>query len=150
MSGSLKSLTTLTIGCAVAATIFGFGSSVFSFQASSAGEFGRTQLILFTRLAVLGALALVLVFKGGWKGVFAAIAMTAVATTIEWALFPFAYEFALAQPPPQQDIPDGAIRPSYGVWAMEDIIGIGICAALAQGLRMMAHVDPEATPERDE
>lgn len=150
MSGSLRSLIALTIGCAFAATIFGVGSSVFSFQMSSAGDFGRTQLILFTRLAVLGALALILVFKGGWRGVFAAIAMTAFATTLEWLLFPFAYEFALAQSPPRQDLPNEAARPSYGLWAMEDIIGIGFCAALAQGLRMMAGVNPRATPERED
>ncbi len=148
MSGSLRSLAALTLGCTFAATIFGFGSAVFSFQMSSAEEFGRTQLILFTRLAAFLALALLLVFKGGWRGVFAAITMTAAATTIEWLLFPVAYEFALAQSPPAMDgSSENAARPSYGLWAMEDIIGIGFCAALAQGLRMMAHVDPEATPD---
>lgn len=152
MSKSLRSLAALTVGCAVAATIFGFGSSVFSFQFSAAGDDGRTQLVLFTRLAVYLVLALLLVFKGGWRGVFAAIAMTATATTVEWLLFPVAYEFALAQSPPQQNLPNdtGAVRPSYGLWAMEDIIGVGFCAALAQGLRMMAHVNPEASPERED
>lgn len=148
MSKSLRSLAALTLGCAFAATIFGFGSAVFSFQMSADGDIGRTQLILFTRLAVFIALALILVFKGGWRGVFAAIIMTAAATTIEWLLFPAAYEFALAQSPEMMEGgSESPVRPSYGLWAMEDIIGIGFCAALAQGLRMMAGVNPNATPD---
>lgn len=148
MSGSLRSLIALTIGCALAATIFGFGSAVFSFQMSASGDGGRTQLILFTRLGAFLALALLLVFKGGWRGVFAAIIMTAFATTIEWLLFPAAYEFALAQSPAMMgDGSEIVARPSYGLWAMEDIIGVGFCAALAQGLRMMAHVNPNAAPD---
>ncbi|MGH3089315.1 MAG: hypothetical protein ACRDSJ_18635 [Rubrobacteraceae bacterium] len=151
MSGSLRFLVALTVGCAFAAVVFGFGSTIFSFQASSAGEVGRTQLILYTRLAAYLILALLLVFKGGWRGVFAAIAMTTVATTIEWLLFPFAYEWASMQDPASfEETSDIARRPSYGLWAMEDIIGIGLCAAIAQGLRMMARVDPEATPERED
>lgn len=147
MSKNLKSLAALTLGCAFAATIFGFGSAVFSFQMSSEGDAGRTQLILFTRLAAFLALALMLVFKGGWRGVFAAIIMTAAATTIEWLLFPVAYEFALAQSPTMMESGTESLpRPSYGLWAMEDIIGVGFCSALAQGLRMMAHVNPNATP----
>jgi hypothetical protein len=35
-------------------------------------------------------------------------------------------------------------RPSYGRWATFDVLGVGISAALAQGLRMMAHVNPRA------
>ncbi len=147
MPESLRSLAALTLGCTAAAAIFGFGSAVFSFQMSADGDAGRTQLILFTRLAAYLALALLLVFKGGWRGVFAAIAMTAVATTIEWLLFPVAYEFALAQSPPMmEEDPGSPARPSYGLWAMEDIIGVGFCSALAQGLRMMAGVNPNATP----
>lgn len=148
MSTSTRSLAALTLGCALAATIFGFGSAVFSFQMSADGDAGRTQLILITRLGAYLALALMLVFKGGWRGVFAAIIMTTAATTIEWLLFPAAYEFALAQSPETMEGgPEGVARPSYGLWAMEDMIGVGFCAALAQGLRMMAHVNPNATPD---
>jgi hypothetical protein len=151
MSPSFKSLAALTLGCAFAAIIFGFGSSVFSFQMSAEGDAGRTQLILITRLAVYVALALILVFKGGWRGVFAAIAMTAAATSVEWLLFPTAYEFALAQSPAMMDEGiENVARPSYGLWAMEDVIGVGLCAAIAQGLRMMARVNPNATPERED
>jgi hypothetical protein len=148
MSTSTRSLAALTLGCVFAAAIFGFGSAVFSFQMSADGDDARTQLILITRLAAYLALALMLVFKGGWRGVFAAITMTVAATTIEWLLFPTAYEFALAQSPAMMDEGVESIaRPSYGLWAMEDIIGVGLCAALAQGLRMMAGVNPNATPD---
>ncbi|MBA2691878.1 MAG: hypothetical protein H0U65_05215 [Rubrobacter sp.] len=148
MSTSLRSLAALTLGCVFAATIFGFGSAVFSFQMSADGDDARTQLILITRLAVFVALALTLVFKGGWRGVFAAITMTIAATTIEWLLFPVSYEFALAQSPAMMESgPESVVRPSYGLWAMEDIIGVGLCSALAQGLRMMAGVNPNATPD---
>jgi hypothetical protein len=38
--------------------------------------------------------------------------------------------------------------PAYGSLATYDIIGVGISAALAQGLRLMGHVNPRAP--RDE
>lgn len=148
MSGSLRSLIALTVGCAFAAAVFGFGSEIFAFRASIAGEPGRAELILSTRLVVFVVLGVLLAFKGGWPGVVAAVAMAATATTVEWALFPFSYEWALSQSPPvQQDVPASVVRPTYLTWALEDLIGVGICAAFAQGLRMFAHTDPKATPD---
>jgi hypothetical protein len=144
----LKSLAALTVGCTVAAAIFGFGSEVFAFRASYDGS-GREALILLTRLFVYLALAVILVFKGGWWGVPAALTMTVAATAVEWALFPFAYEWAaISDPAGFEEEFGGVERPSYGAWATYDIIGVGISAAFAQGLRMMANVNP--TGPRDE
>jgi len=148
MKSELKSLAALTVGCTVAAAIFGFGSEVFSFRSAYEGS-GREALILVTRLFVYLALAVILVFKGGWWGVPAALVMTVGATVVEWALFPFAYEWASISDPAGYEREFGGVeRPDYGAWATYDIIGVGISAAFAQGLRMMARVNPKGP--RDE
>lgn len=149
MERSLGQLVALTLGCTFAAALFGFGAQVYAWKSSYAGDFGREQLILLSRLVVLVALAVILVFRGGWAGVLAAVLMTCGATVIEWALFPFAYGWAALGDPSGYAEEFGEVgRPSYERWATFDIIGVGISAALAQGLRMMAHVNP--TGPRDE
>jgi hypothetical protein len=142
MKRSLGSLTALTLGCTVAATIFGFGSEVFSWRSVYQG-LGREELIQATRLFVFIALGVLLAFRGGWLGVFAAILMATAATSAEWALFPFAYAWAAVDDPAGYAARFGSVgRPSYVDWIAFDILGVGISAALAQGLRMMAHVNP--------
>src|SRR5918998_1453151 len=65
MKRSLGSLIALTLGCTVAATIFGFGSEVFSLRSVYKG-LGREELIQATRLFVYIALGVLLAFRGGW------------------------------------------------------------------------------------
>ena len=141
-------LVALTVGCTVSAAIFGFGSEVFSFRSAFSGG-GREVLILFTRTLVFIVLAAILVFRGGWLGVAAALVMTVAATLVEWALFPFAFEFAAIEDPAgyEKEYGEGVARPTYGAWALFDIVSVGIAAALTQGLRLMAHVDPRRTPD---
>lgn len=70
MSGAsteIRSLAALTLLCTFSAALFGFGAGVLSFQ-SAYEETGREALIQFTRLAVYLALAVLLVYKGRWKG----------------------------------------------------------------------------------
>ena len=143
MTRDAKSLLALTAGCTVAAVVFGFGANVFSFQ-SSYEEAGRESLILISRLVAYLALAGILVFRGGWWGVLAAIAMVVIATLAEWALFPLAFDWAaLGDPGGYREAFGDVGRPPYTEsGAVYDILGVGIAAALAQGLRMMAHVDP--------
>ena len=144
MERSLGSLVALTLGCTFAAALFGFGVEVYAWKSVYEGQLGRGQLILLTRLMVYIALAVLLVFRGGWRGVLAAIVMTVVATFVEWALFPFAYEWASVGDPAGYEKKFGDIgRPTYERWATFDVLGVGISAALAQGLRMMAHVNPK-------
>jgi hypothetical protein len=148
VSKDAKPLLTLTLGCAFAAALFGFGTTLFSFQ-SAYEEQGREQLLFFTREIVYVALAIILVMKGGWWGVVAAISMTAGATAVEWLLFPAAYAWAgINDPAGYADRFAGIERPSYTSWATLDIIGVGIASALAQGLRLMVHVNPRGS--RDE
>jgi hypothetical protein len=144
MERSLGSLVALTVACTFAAALFGLGSAVFSWQSVYEGLAGREQLIIFSRLLVYLALALLLVFRGGWRGVLAAVAMAACATLVEWALWPFAYEWAAISDPPgyEERFGERIGRPTYGQLATFDVLGVGISAALAQGLRMMAHVNP--------
>lgn len=52
MSGNIKSLVALTVGCTFAAAIFGFGVEVFSWRGSYAGDMGRVQLIQLTRVVI--------------------------------------------------------------------------------------------------
>jgi hypothetical protein len=146
MERSLGSLVALTVGCTFAAALFGFGAQVYAWKSVYEGDVGREQLILLTRLLVFLALALVLVFRGGWRGVLAALAMVVGATLVEWYLFPFAHEWAALSDPAgyEREFGEQASRPTYGQWATYDILGVGISAALAQGLRLMAHVDPRA------
>ena len=149
MTGSARSLIALTLGCTFAAALFGFGAEVYAWRSTYAGDPGREQLILFTRLLVFVALAVVLVFRGGWLGVLAAVLMTLGATFVEWALFPFAYGWAAIDDPSGYAEKFGEVgRPSYERWATFDVIGVGMSAALAQGLRMMANVNPKGP--RDE
>jgi len=149
MSKDKISLVVLTLGCTFAAAIFGFGANVFSFQSAFA-EAGREPLILMTYLVALLALAGVLVFQGGWWGVVAAIVMAVVATLIEWALFPLAFDWAaVGDPGAYREEFGNVARPAYTRYGIAyDVLGIGIAAVLAQGLRMMAHMDPKG--QRDE
>jgi hypothetical protein len=143
MERSLGSLVALTLGCIFAAALFGFGAEVYAWKSAYEGQYGREQLILLTRLMVYIALAVLLVLRGGWRGVLAAVLMVVVATFVEWALFPFAYEWASVSDPASYDEKFGDVgRPTYERWATFDVLGVGISAALAQGLRMMAHVNP--------
>ena len=142
MERSLGSLIALTLACTVAATIFGFGSEVFSWRSAYRG-LGREELIQATRLFVYLALGVLLAFRGGWRGVLAAIFMATAATSAEWALYPFAYAWATVDDPAGYADKFGNVgRPPYVLWSAYDILGVGISAALAQGLRMMAHVNP--------
>ncbi len=145
MERSLGSLIALTVGCTFAAALFGFGAEVYAWKSAYEGQFGREELILLTRLIVYVALAVILVFRGGWRGVLAAVVMAVAATVVEWSLFPFAFDWASVGDPASYEKKFGDVsRPDYGRWATFDIIGVGISAALAQGLRMMAHVNPKA------
>ncbi len=149
MERSLGFLVALTLGCTFAAALFGFGAQVYAWKSTYAGDLGREQLILLTRLLVFVVLAVVLVFRGGWPGVLAAILMAVGATFIEWALFPFAYGWAAIEDPSGYAEKFGEIgRPPYREWAIFDVLGVGISAALAQGLRIAASVDPKGS--RDE
>ena len=143
MKESWRSLIALTAACTVAATIFGFGSQIFSWR-SVYGGLGREELIQTTRVFVYVALGVLLAFRGGWKGVIAAIAMAIVGTSAEWVLYPFSYAWAAFDDPAgYADKFGGVRRPSYTSWgAIFDVLSVGISAALAQGLRTMAHVDP--------
>ena len=142
MERSLRSLIALTLACTVAATIFGFGSEVFSWRSAYVG-LGREGLIQASRLFVYLALGLLLAFRGGWRGVLAAIVMATAATSAEWALYPFAYAWAaIDDPAGYADKFGGVGRPPYTYWTTYDIIGVGISAALAEGLRIMAHANP--------
>ena len=82
----------------MAATIFGFGSEVFSWRSVYEG-LGREELIQATRLFVYIALGVLLAFRGGWPGVLAAIVMATAATSAEWVLYPFAYAWAAVDDP---------------------------------------------------
>ena len=146
MERSLGYLVALTLACTAAAAIFGFGAQVYAWKSIYEGDTGREQLILLTRLLVFLALGLMLVFQGGWRGVLAALAMVVGATIVEWALFPLAHDWAAISDPAgyEREFGEEITRPTYGQWATYDIIGIGISAALAQGLRLMAHVNPRA------
>jgi hypothetical protein len=149
MERSLGFLVALTLGCTFAAALFGFGAQVYVWRSAYEGDLGREQLILLTRLLVFVALAVVLVFRGGWPGVLAAVLMAVGATFIEWALFPFAYAWAAIGDAPGYAERFGEVgRPSYGRWVAFDVLGVGISAALAQGLRMAANLNPKGP--RDE
>ena len=143
MDQNTKTLLVLTAFYAFVAALFGFGTDIFAFRSTFAGD-GREVLMLFVRLIVLIALAVILVFKGGWRGVIAAIVMAAAATTLEWALFPLAYDWAaINEPGAYAEVFGDVGRPSYFEWpAVYDVLGVGIAAVLTQGMKMMAHVNP--------
>ena len=148
MSSETRSLVVLTAGCAFAAALFGFGTEVFAFRSVYEGS-GREGLLLLTRLVVYLALALILVLRGGWWGVIAAILMTVCATAAEWVLLPAARGWAGLGDPAGYAERFGGGRPPYRSWALYDVVGIGVAAAFARGLILMAHVNPRGTP-RDE
>jgi hypothetical protein len=149
MERSLGFLVALTLGCAFAAALFGFGAQVYAWKSAYAGDLGRGQLVMLTRLLAFVVLAVVLVFRGGWPGVLAAILMVVGATSVEWVLYPFAYTWAAIEDPSGYAERFGEIgRPSYERWATFDVLGVGISAALAQGLRLVVSVNPKGP--RDE
>ena len=149
MERSLGFLVALTLGCTFAAALFGFGAQVYAWKSVYGGDVGREQLILLTRLLVYVTLGVVLVFRGGWPGVLAAAAMVVGATLIEWTLLPFTYTWAsIDDPSGYAEKFGGAGRPSYGAWATYDVLGVGISAALAQGLRIVVGLNPKGP--RDE
>ena len=148
MSKETRSLIALTAGCTFAAALVGFGSEVFSFR-SVYEESGREALILLSRELVFLTLAVLLVVKGRWRGVLAAIVMVLGATVAEWLLFPAALTLAsVSDPAGYAERFASFAYPSYLSWALYDVIGIGIAAAFARGLIMMAHVNPKGP--RDE
>ena len=142
MKSETRSLMLLTAVCTFAGALFGFGSNVYSFKSGYEG-LGREQLIQLASTLVYLALALILVFKGGWRGVLAANVMVVVATAIVWALLPASLSWAaVADPAGYVERFGGLSWPSYLDWATFDIVGVGVSAAVAQGLRLMAHVNP--------
>jgi hypothetical protein len=145
MERSPGALVALTLGCTFAAALFGFGAQVYAWKSVYEGDLGREQLILLTRLLVFVVLAVVLVFRGGWRGVLAAVAMAVGGTLAEWALLPFAFDWAAISDPAgyQEKFGEEISRPAYGRWAAFDILGVGLSAALAQGLRLAASVNPK-------
>ncbi len=143
MEPDTKSLLALTVFCAFSAALFGLGTDIFAFRSSFEGA-GKETLMILMRLVVYITLALILVYKGGWWGVVAATVMALIATTLEWYSFPLAFDWAAINDPGGYAEKFGDVgRPSYFEWpAVYDVLGVGIAAILAQGMRMMAHVDP--------
>ncbi len=142
MQKSTLSLILLTVACAFAATLYGFGASVYSWR-SVFEETGREGVIQATRVFVYVALGVLLAFRGGWPGVAAAVVMALAATSAEWALFPFSYGWAALGEEAAYAREFGNIaRPPYTAWITYDLFAVAIASALAQGLRMMAHVNP--------
>jgi len=143
VSPETRSLAALTLLCTFSAALFGFGAGVLSFQ-SAYEDSGREPLIQLTRLVVYLALAVLLVYKGHWKGVLAAILMVAAATAIEWGLLPVSYTWAsLGDPEGYAEELGGVQRPSYIQLATFDVIGVSVTAAFAQGLRIIANANPQ-------
>ncbi len=145
MSGNIKSLVALAVGCTFAAAIFGFSVEVFSWRGSYAGDMDRVQLIQLTRVVIYVA-------RGDtrvpWRlvGALVAISMVFVGAAIECAPFPFSADWTATVDPSGYGERFGAIqRRSYLRFA---IFGIDIVAGLTRGLRMMAHVNPRGP--RDE
>lgn len=148
MSRETKSLLALTLGCTVAAALFGFVANVFSLQSAFEGS-GRGLLLQTAATVVYLGLALILVFKGEWRGVIAAIAMVVCATAVSWALLPLSLGLAgVGDPAGYAERFEGFRKPTYAGWATFDVVFVGGSAALAEGLRMMARVDPKG--RRDE
>jgi len=140
----------LAVGCAFAAALFGFGATVLGFRSAYAGDEARLTIMQLARLGVFLTLAVLLALRGGWRGVMLAIGMVLLATFVDWLLLPFALSFAsISDPSGFAERYAGFRRPGYGDYATFDVIGVGISAALAWGLKLMAHVDPGSTP-RDE
>jgi hypothetical protein len=70
------------------------------------------------------------------------------ATAIIWALFPLSLGLAGVGDPEGYAERFARPWPSYSNWAVFDIVFVAAAAALAQGLRLMAHVNPKG--RRDE
>ncbi len=148
MSRDVKSLLVLTIGCTLAGAIFGFGTNVFSFRSAYEG-LGREPLMQAASTFVYLGLALILVFKGGWRGVLAALLMVIGATAISWSLLPLSLGLAgIEDPQGYAERFASLLQPSYWEWAVFDIVFVGGGSALAQGLRVMVNVNPRGS--RDE
>lgn len=137
MSKETRALVTLVVGCTFAAALFGFGANVLSFR-SAYEESGREQLILLARILVYAVLAIILVFKGGWRGLTGALFMVTAATSVEWLLLPTAYSWAaLSDPAGYRETLGTVERPAYDLWVTFDILAVGIAAAATQGLRIL-------------
>lgn len=145
MSQETRSLLVLILGCTFAAALFGFGANVLSFR-SAYEESGRELFILLARILVYVVLAIILVFKGGWRGLAGALFMVAGATTVEWWLLPAAYSWAaLSDPAGYRETLGTVERPDYVMWALFDVLAVGIAAAATQGLRViLINFGPEA------
>ncbi len=123
--------------------MFTFGADVYAFRSTYEGT-GRTELIMLTRLVVLLALAAILVFRAEWRGVLAAIVMIVAATVLEWVLFPLSFDWAaIGDPSGYRERFGNVVRPPYASIAIYDLLSVSISAAFAQGLRMMARVNPQ-------
>jgi hypothetical protein len=69
--------------------------------------------------------------------------MALAATSAEWVLFPVSYGWAALGDEGAYAKEFGDVgRPPYTAWIAYDLFAVAISAALAQGLRMMAHVNP--------
>ena len=142
MNKDTRSLIYLTLACAFAAALYGFGASVYSWQ-SVYEETGREPLIQATRIFVYVALGVLLAFRGGWPGVAAAVLMALAATSAEWALFPVSYGWAaLGEGAGYAKEFGNVTRPPYTAWISYDLFAVAISSALAQGLRAMTRVNP--------
>ena len=142
MKKGTRSLVYLTLACTFAATLYGFGASVYSWQGVYE-ETGREPLIQATRIFVYVALGVLLAFRGAWPGVAAAVVMALAATSAEWALFPLSYGWAaLGEEAAYAEKFGTVTRPPYNAWISFDLFAVAISSALAQGLRMMAHANP--------
>ena len=142
MDKGTRSLIYLTLACAFAAALYGFGASVYSWQ-SVYEETGREPLIQATRIFVYVALGVLLAFRGGWPGVAAAVLMALAATSAEWALFPVSYGWAAIGNEAGYAEEFGTVtRPPYTAWISYDLFAVAISSALAQGLRTMIGVNP--------
>ena len=139
---STRPLIYLTVACAFAAILYGFGASVFSWR-SVFEDSGREPLIQTSRIIVYVALGVMLALRGGWPGVAAAVVMALAATSVEWALFPLSYGWAaLGNEAAYAEEFGSVYRPPYTAWISYDLFAVAISSALAQGLRMMARANP--------
>ena len=137
-----RSLIYLTVACAFAAALYGFGASVFSWRSVFEAS-GREPLIQASRVIVYVALGIMLALRGGWPGVAAAVVMALAATSAEWALFPLSYGWAaLGNEAAYAEQFGGVSRPPYNAWISYDLFAVAISSALAQGLRVVAHANP--------
>ncbi|TCJ15007.1 hypothetical protein E0L93_13665 [Rubrobacter taiwanensis] len=143
MENETRFLTFLTAGCTLAAALFGFGASMFSFQGAYEDNPVFVGAVQLMRVLALLVLALVLVFRGGWRGVIAAGCMVVGATFLEWLFYPFSFTLASVSDPAGYAARFGEVtRPGYAEWAVFDIFFITIAAALAQSLRVIAFIRP--------